>query len=1124
MPKSLSDIRNYPFSQGTTQAMRVLPALRDTSYVQLDERQIEDFLILTQKFASKIKYFNINNNPEFTWTGMLPSDVSFQIALLASLDLKAYGKVWDKLSEEDGNHVLRLTHRFDFLYQIIYILAQSYANNDSYGSYSSALLATSKSTDVGLLYELANSYFAAADTLNLIQKTEYASFAHADVLLDKSADLRKSLTDEKYTRYLEANSGATFDPTLIFGGAATVPEQVKNAFEYQNLLVEALLKTLASSVELAKEYFDRSLTDYSNHKPHVALLLAFLKLQDEFVVQYNTLLGAHTDFYYKQALLLGKKPYQPDELHIYFELAKNQNPFLIPLGTKLKGGKDTLGKDVYYETSEQIIVNKSQIAAVKSLAYIASDSPSRFARPQGFYAAEVANSKDGKGAKLADKESWATFRTGNELIAGLGFAFVAPLLQQVVGDASYNIYITLTHVNISVLKQHEEALKDYIKVELYTEKETQVYQNIEVSVDVSGGYLKVPFTTNGLSKTKISSEGPSASVMMRANSVNESNVSFLDVYELLRSAHISRLEVELQNQVVEAFLIDTPVGPGNAKEGFFPFGPSPRMDNSFTIESDLLKNRKLIGFNFSGELRERTDSVGFHMHSIVDAKQPSTDVHHDAITNTKTFSLTPYFSPIAGHSGKIKFYLYESLGHENYIKKFTLATIAKQSASTTDDTQNPFPPEPYTPFLKNCTLTISVSETVDLNNALYNRYPFGFRPLGAEAKVFAPTIDTEGELYIGIKDAHIGESFAILFQLNEGSADPDLEAAHPQWYYLSGNTWVKFEEYQIIDGTDKLTKSGIVKGSWPEQTNPNTLLFKEQLFWLKLTVEKGKIDAVSDIVGLHTQAVLAKFVAQANNDPAYLGSLVEGGFVTALSPKLGSIKAVQQPYPSFNGRKTEQDESYYLRVSERLRHKKRAITQWDIEHLLAQEFTEIYKTKCLIHAAKDSVKGIIAQAGSVLVVVLPYSYEQNEHKFKPKVNVAVLRKIKDYLQKRTSPFANLHILNAEFEEVALKVECVFREHIIDKGFYQQQLIADLQAYLAPWTVSNNPNDLLFDKSIYKAAVLDFIEERDYVDYVTKLELAHGAQTNKDEATPLSPIGILTSAATHVVTAFLATEV
>lgn len=1119
MPKSLSDIRNYPFSQGTTQASRVLPALRDASYVKLDERHIEDFLVFAQKFSSRIKYYNLNYQVEFSWNNFLSGDISFQIALLASLDLKAYSKVWDKLSEkpEGDDYILQMTYRFDFLYQIIYILAEAFNRNSSYGNYSSALLATAKSTDIGLLYDLTDSYFTASNTLNLIKTTSYPSFEYGDIVLDKTKDLQKTLSDEKYENFLSSVSADTFDPDLIFGGAVTATEQIQNALEYQSLLAEALLKTLASSIELAKQYFQDSLQDYTNHKPHVALFLSFLRLQESFTEQYNTLLQKHTDFYYKEVLLLDKKGYQADELHVYFELAKNQAPYLLPLNTRLKGGKDSKGKDVYYDTKEQIIVNKAQIESVKSFVYIANDSTSFPDRPKGLFANPVANSKDGLGKPLGDKEAWSIFRTDGTLSAGLGFAFTSPLLQEVNGDATYNFNVYLTQVDFVSIKLNEETLKNYIKVELYTNDGTQEYQDIEVSVDENGGYLKIPFTTNGLSKSKINSEGPSASVILKANNVNESNVSFLDVYGLLRSAHISRIEVELQDQVVEAFLIDTPVGPGSAKEGFFPFGPDPRELNSFTIQSDLFTNRKLSFFKFEGELKEKSTQT-VYMDVYGDGIALNHYEHKHIEENESKFS-TELTDLGNHHSGTVKFFLNASLGHENYIKNFTAATISKQK-----DGSGTFPDLPYTPFFKKCKLTIKVAEDVKLESAFYNKYPFGFKPVISADHLLCPVIDTEGELYIGVKDAQVGESFAILFQLNEGSANPDLESANPKWYYLAGDDWVQFEDSKITDGTDKLTKSGIVKGSWPEGVEQSTLLFEEQLFWLRITVEKGKIDAVCDIVGLHTQAVLAQFAEQPENDIEYLGTNVTGDFINALAPKLGSIKSVQQPYPSFNGKRTEQDDSYYLRVSERLRHKKRAITLWDIEHILAQEFPELYKIKCLAHTTKDATKGVIVNTGSILVVVLPYSQDDSEHKFAPKVNVAVLRKIKQYIQKRISPFVDINIINAEFEEIKLNLECVFREEIRDKGFYQEQLIKDLQGYLSPWTVTNNPNDLLFDKSIYKAAVLDFIEELEYVDYITKLELSHGGQTDKDEATPLSPIGILTSARTHTVLASLATEV
>ena len=38
---------------------------------------------------------------------------------------------------------------------------------------------------------------------------------------------------------------------------------------------------------------------------------------------------------------------------------------------------------------------------------------------------------------------------------------------------------------------------------------------------------------------------------------------------------------------------------------------------------------------------------------------------------------------------------------------------------------------------------------------------------------------------------------------------------------------------------------------------------------------------------------------------------------------------------------------YYRRISERLRHKNRAITSWDYEQIILENFPEVFKVKCL---------------------------------------------------------------------------------------------------------------------------------------------------------------------------------
>lgn len=1125
MPKSLSDIRNYPFSQGTTQATRVIPALQDEDYVKLDERQIEDFLMFSQKFAAYIKYYNLNNQVESSWYDFLPSDVSYQIAQLSNLDLKAYGKVWQKLSEKpetggiptDDDYKLQMTYRFDFLYKIIHTLADAYVKNSSYDNYSQGLLSMSRSADIGLLHYLVEGYYQKALTENLIITAPYESFVYGDTEIGKTKTFKRIFEKEAYASFLEFVLIDPIDTSILTGTATTVQDKIQNALEYQNMVADALLKILGACIHIAQKYFIASLENYAAHKPHVALFLSFLKLQDEFKDQYNSLLEKHLDFYYKDVLKIKNKAYTPAEVHVFFELAKNQSVQLLAKGSRLSAGKDSKGKEVFYEIQEQLVVNRAQVGAIKSFVQIEASSPSASSRPQGMFAATEANSKDGIGGPLADKEAWVAFGTDNN--AAMGFSFSSPLMREIETPASYAVYITFE--TLTFTPQLLLELNKYLYVEVHTEQKTEP-QKITTAEFLNENHkiLKIPFTTvNGSSsKSKIVSEGPSASVKMKANSVDMSGMSILDVFGMLSSAHISKIEVELQNQVVEAFLVDTPLGQGNAKEGFFPFGSNPRTKNSFLVSSALMKQRNVKSFSFKGELKEKATKL-VYLDAYKDATQESNNEHFHIEVDEKNFEVA-LVNLGANHSGAVKMFLNGSLGHETYVRDFTIATILKQDDPSASIT---FPSEPYTPFFKKCELKITVSEQLTLQNHFYHAYPFGYKPTTDPLPTLVPLIENEGELYIGIKDGKVAENFSILFELNEGSANPDLEAAHTKWYYLVGNSWAEFAQNQLIDGTDKLTKSGVVRGSWPLGVDQPTTLFEHQFFWLKVTADQGKVDAVCDIIGLHTQATTARFINTAN-DIDYLGKNIEGDIITALTPKLGAIKTVKQPYQSFNGQKKESDDMYYLRVSERLRHKKRGVTSWDMEHLLIQEFPELYKVKCLIHACKDPIKGIIAQPGSILVVVLPYSNDKSDNKFMPKVNVAVLRKVTAFLKQKISPFINVNIVNADFEEVRLTIECVFREEIKDRGFYQDKLLSDLHAYLAPWTVTENISDFLFGKGIYKAAVLDYVEELDYVDYITRFELKHGAQNDKDEAYPLSPIGLLTSAATHNVTAYLASEV
>ena len=59
----------------------------------------------------------------------------------------------------------------------------------------------------------------------------------------------------------------------------------------------------------------------------------------------------------------------------------------------------------------------------------------------------------------------------------------------------------------------------------------------------------------------------------------------------------------------------------------------------------------------------------------------------------------------------------------------------------------------------------------------------------------------------------------------------------------------------------------------------------------------------------------------------------------------------------------------------------------------------------------------------------------------------------------------------------------------DATVYSNQLSMDIEQFLTPWAFDNN-SDIEFGGTIEKSVVLNFIEERDYVDYITCFKMNH----------------------------------
>jgi hypothetical protein len=399
------------------------------------------------------------------------------------------------------------------------------------------------------------------------------------------------------------------------------------------------------------------------------------------------------------------------------------------------------------------------------------------------------------------------------------------------------------------------------------------------------------------------------------------------------------------------------------------------------------------------------------------------------------------------------------------------------------------------------------------------------------------TSASQAELYIGIAGLRPPQNLALLAQVVDGTANPLAvkPAGHLRWSYLRDNEWVTFARDAVDDRTDGLLESGVVTLAVPADASHDNTLLPAGLHWVRAAVTSAG-DAVCRLVVLAAQAVLATYTAQITNDPAFPATVLPPGTITKLDRPDPAIKSVAQPFPSFGGRGTESPAAFATRVSERLRHKDRAIALWDYERLILEAFPSIYRVRCLNHTRyepNDAGTGVYRELapGHVTVVTIPVQQPGDRRDpLRPFTSLGLLSRITTFLGARLPCSVTLHVRNPQFEEVHVDFRVRLRDGA-DETFSVNLLREEITRFLSPWAFPGGGSPT-FTGRFSKSVLIDFVEERPYVDYVTDFRQFHHylarsaagdlvdvVSPDADEVSGSRAVSILVSvpAAEHVVT-------
>jgi hypothetical protein len=900
-------------------------------------------------------------------------------------------------------------------------------------------------------------------------------------------------------------------------------------------------------------------------EPHTALFISFLKLLTHPQKSLNELPKKHLDFYYRQVLKIREKPFQPDRVHVLFELAKNASDELIETGVPLNAGKDSDGQPMVFKTTTPLVLNHGKVSALKSAYVELKDDGTEILRH-----APMANSQDGVEEELDDGDQWPAFGNPGWPEAELGFYIASDLLNMQEGNRTILLKFKLSGslpISDSNIKAFYTGEDDWIEVSSIKKVSSTSY-NFILEANILPDLEPVSAYDEEIHATNLITDKPVIKIIFTRSAD----------YKTLKSVSINQLRLEVNVEDAQSLILKNELGNIDPEKPFLPFGSRPKIGSKLSVLYPEMAGKPVSNVqlrmhwlntpahftihysHYEEAIREQKDALAAgsplmgNYNVMVLLKDEETlkneSMYLRAMTFYKVFGATgpppdemkktftaqfqnPYksganefelFSNVPQASvnttgltkkvadPRMSLILTESFYHDLYPKIYVNAVLGA------DDSAD-LPNEPYTPLLDQLLLNYSAYKNVDFtstagdhSSVMFHQHPFGTKLADNNSKKLVPDYE-HGELYIGLDGARSGSNISLLFQVAEGSENPQsshFEEGDIDWWMLADNEW------QQIDGkdfarnqTNNFLQSGIVELAIPKNAGNHHSLFDGGLHWLRIRLKKPG-DAVCRFINIHAQAAEAVFDDR-ENAKDHLNNGLHAETIGKMIYPRAQIKSVSQPYSGFGGEPAEPDRSYYRRVSERLRHKNRSVTIWDYEHLVLEQFPTLYKVKCLNHSRWQDNHLDQMSPGHVTLVLIPkISGDNTEFRLKPTVSRNFLDRVESFINRQSSRHAEVKTTNAIYEPVRFEFRIRFNPGL-DFNFYKKQVMADLKNLMAPWIFEEDAA-IDFGGSFTEYQVVNYLENLSYVDFLSEFRMYHkphnGDYTRKTMVEPSIPMAIL----------------
>ncbi|OCX53150.1 hypothetical protein BEL04_02205 [Mucilaginibacter sp. PPCGB 2223] len=1149
-------------NEGTSQDERHVKALMP-DFIDIDERDIPDFLKFITNLSAQFTYYNISNKPEGAWDDFFKSDINILLMLISKFDMQAQINLFSQHEDElylaanEKDLFSALKTMFDFVlhvFNLLYDLRERLLNVSNRGRMSQEL------------FKIVDSFDDEALKLN--RYTHEARQVFGKQLEVQTPDYFININTEEG------------DKEAIFVGA-TPKERIINAMPAIKRVFNDLSTKCNHLLGVTRFYLKSNNMLTQEYPPYLALYIAFLHLYKHLQYKINEITKEHLDLYYKRILSLEHKKTVADSVHIVFE-KDDASPYVL-----LKQGEDLLAQiagqqnPATFKLNEDLLVTGAQIAELKTIFLAERIQLKNLAGMvketqvyNGTYGSSLASvvQKDQTPVTtwpvLGEDQEGLPDNARSMDMSNIGIILASPVLYQPEGRRLITFHIYLEDdsymglmayfTNYSNVAQKEieavshQLLSDafvihytdvtgWVEIERYSALLNEDERRLEIEMHINQADQVIDVYRPEIHGGTYDTNWPIFRFLLKNYSVN-------NPFTYLQNVKINRISITADVSGSRAVKLQNNVGMISATSPSQIFGPQPSAGSYLDIKNSNIFNRYTLGFcikldwidipkepggwgvyyqaynnginnssfrvklsvltdgktvpkpvqqqefslfeseNNDGVLSNTTELQNIDIKRLELVKKPLLD--KEDVLQDKNFA-----------EGAVRIELTapkDAFGHRLFPQIFPQVVMhnAKKSKKL------PLPNQPYIPLIRSLSIdyTLKHSEGLSAANArsadgvdlkMFHLYPFGYEEIYPGKKRapynLIPNFDHGNNLYIGLKNIIPKQELTLFFQMEENNfTNLSKKPEQVYWSYMDDNTWVLLTEKDVLaDTTNNFINSGIVKIKLPADLSTGNTRANPNLYWIRASM-KGNTNVKSKIIGIYTQAAAATRVVTRGTKTLN----IPAGSIKSFKSKVIGIQNIVQLFPSFGGKAPETDDQFYIRVSERLRHGQKLLTNRDIEQAILERFPEILMAKC-ISPQQYPPDYVEKYRPNPRVVLIPRDQSGNLFTSdEPKVNLSIRYQVKKFLERAIPSFVKLDVENPVYERI--KVICTVKfadDSLPDTGMYVRKLNDDIKRYLCPWLFDDN-SKFKIGSSIYIAEMLNYIKKRPYIKYVTGFSLVH----------------------------------